>query len=656
MSKKVDFPELRAQLEALNNKELHHKCVEHGMNVPVADSTRDVIIRKLIKTITGGATVVSPKANKKQTSTPNDRRKTVNVTVHVSSDEEEAGRQKQPPATKNRTRTQSPKGHNVTFDTTVDNHRHTFAAPAPAPKQQKSPAVDVNTNVGVGLGSKARIVPIEVDLFNTTDHDDYNIEVSRPSLNRAPNNDINFNKGRNFTEGYNTTHPNQNYDSGYKGSSPNLSYSQPRTLNSTYQQDLREPLISNYNFASPNLGFSQTRTLNTTFQQDANSSSRQGFIASPQGHENTGSLGFYTAGSPSNSFNIENMASHSSTLGGTSPSAKEPLFKRPTALSKTNVTSSSYNQADAQRLYPRLPTDLVTPPTYTSSPPSTPDSQQSTRSGREPSLTKSGVMTTSYYQEIAPVKEVKHFEVESGDEPADVGARDYSRSNTAASPNYNRSSYLAGIQRGTEAHMPFESNLQSTLRDSIYTTPRYASSPITKETYIPSTASPKAPLSPTLNRYSTTTRANTSYTRSIDEPDSGSEGEQLSGDEIYVQDSDDEEEYLADTKKIYSSYGSNKIQERVPYRRSNTARLNASPTALYNQSVAGRSSFNPDDDDDDINASLKNFLTTLDRKYHIKQMMYMFAIFAAAVFIYVVFFEKTPIDDDDVVQATKMRA
>lgn len=651
MSKKVDFPELRAQLEALNNKELHYKCVEHGMNIPVADSTRDVIIRKLIKTITGGATAASPKVNKKQKSTPNERRKTVNVTLHVSSDEEELERERQQFITKNRPRTQSPKGHNVSFDTSVNNNERSIVAPVITKKQQGK-VFDANANVGVGLSNNARIIPIEME------HDDYNIEVRQSGPGNKLNKNANLNQGYNFSGKYSATQQSENHGSGYKGTTSNLDFNQSHVLSNTYMRDQTETPISAYKAASPNLGFSQTRTLNTTYQQDENASPKQCLFSSPQEHTINRPFGFYNAGSPTTSFNIENMASHSSTQGGrflgSSPNVKEPLFKRPTALSKSNVTTTTYNQADAQRLYPRLPTDLITAPSYTSSPSSMPNSQQATHSGRAPSLSKSGVMTTSYYQEITPVKEVKHFEVENGDEPADDGAGDCDRSNVAAGTKCDRSSYLAGIQHGAEANMPFEPHLQSTLRDPLYSSPRYNSSPLARETYVPSAAASKAPSSPKIKSYSTTTRFNTSYTRSIDEPDSGSEGEKLSGDEIYVQDSE-EEEYLADAKKIYSSYGSNKIQERVPYRRSNTARLSAAPMPRYSQSPAGLRSLNPDNDDDDVNESLKNFIATLDRKYHIKQMMYMFAIFAGAVFIYVFFIEKTPMEDDDVLVDAKVQ-
>lgn len=609
MSKKVDHPELRAQLETLNNKELHYKCVEHGMNVPVADSTRDVIIRKLIKSITGDSNLSSPKANKKQVASPSERRKTVNVTVHVSSDEEEAGRQKQRSAIKNKTRTQSPKGHNVTFDSVLNNNRSNITATKATTVHQIAKSADTNANIGIGFGNSARNVPLEVHNLNNINHDIDEIEII-PS----------------------------NLDDGYKSTSTNLNFSQTRT----YGQDRREIPISTYKSSLPNLGFSQTRTLNTTQQQNEAEIPRQGFFSTPPEHTINRPVGFYSSGSPINSFNIENMASHSSTLGGSlgGSYSKDPVFKRPTAISKSNVTNTTYNQADAQRLYPRLPTDLPTPSLYTVSPPSTPDSQKSTNSSRAPSLTKSGVMTTSYYQEITPVKEVKHFEVESEEEPSMGGGGDHNRRTMPMSTNYDRSSNVAGIKHGSEAHLPFESHLQSPLNFSS----RYTSAPLNKESYIPTNSSPKAQSSPNVKRYSTTARANTSYTRSVDEPDSCSDGEQLSSDEIYVQDSE-EEEYLAEGRKIYSSYGSNKIQERVPYRRSNSGRLSASPGPRYSSAAMGRHSLNPDDDDDDVNASLKNFLTTLDRKYHIKQMLYMFAVFALAVFIYVVFFEKTAVDE-----------
>lgn len=607
MSKKLDHPELRAQLETLNNKELHYKCVEYGMNVPVADSTRDVIIRKLIKSITGDTNLASPKATKKQVASPSERRKTVNVTVHVSSDEEEAGRQKQRSAIKNKTRTQSPKGHNVTFDTALNNNRDKTEATART-VQQKAKSADTNANIGIGFGNRARIVPLEVHSPNNINHDFDEIEIVPSDL-----------------------------DDGYKSTSTNLNFSQTRT----YGQDRREIPISSYKSSLPNLGFSQTRTLNSSHQQNDAEIPKQGFFSTPE-HITNRPVGFYSSGSPTNSFNIENMASHSSTLGsslgGSSSYSKDLVFKRPTALSKSNVTNTTYNQADAQRLYPRLPTDLPTPSLYTASPPPIPDSHMSTNFGRAPSLTKSGVMTTSYYQEITPVKEVKHFEVESDEEPSIDGAGDRNRKTMPATTNYDRTSYVAGIQRGSEAHLPFEPHLNISSR--------YASAPLNKESYIPSNTSPKAQSSPNVKRYSTTARANTSYTRSVDEPDSCSEGEQLSGDEIYVQDSD-EEEYLSDGRKIYSSYGSNKIQERVPYRRSNSGRLSASPPSpRYSSAAMGRHSLNADDDDDDVNASLRNFLTTLDRKYHIKQMLYMFAVFASAVFIYVVFFEKTAVGED----------
>lgn len=610
MSKKVGHPELRAQLETLNNKELHYKCVEYGMNVPVADSTRDVIIRKLIKSITGDSCVGSPKANKKHIASPNEQRKTVNVTVHVSSDEEEAGKQKRS-AIKSKTRTQSPKGHNVTFDTRLNNNRSNITAGTATTVEQKTKSQETNSNIGIGFGNRARIVPLEVNSPSNINHDIDEIEIL----------------------------PNDLHD-GYKSTSTNLNFSQTRT----YGQDRREIPISSYKSSLPNLGFSQTRTLNTTYQQDEAEIPRQGFFSTPPENTINRPVGFYSSGSPTNSFNIENMASHSSTigssLGGTSSYLKDPVFKRPTALSKANVTNTTYNQEDAQRLYPRLPTDLPTPSLYTASTPSTPDSQISTNSGRAPSLTKSGVMTTSYYQEITPVKEVKHFEVESGEEPSVDGAGDHNRRTKPATTNYDRTSYVASIQRGSEAHLPFEPHLQSSFNLSS----RYTNDSLNKETYIPRNTSPKAQSSPNVKRYSTTARANTSYTRSVDEPDSCSEGEQLSGDEIYVQDSEDEE-FLADGKKMYSSYGSNKIQERVPYRRSNSARLSASPGPRYSSAAMGRYSLNPDNDDDDVNTSLRNFLTTLDRKYHIKQMLYMFAVFASAVFIYVVFFEKTAVDD-----------
>ncbi|XP_011184997.1 LEM domain-containing protein Bocksbeutel [Zeugodacus cucurbitae] len=596
MSKKIDHPELRAQLKTLNNKELHYKCVEYGMNVPVADSTRDVIIRKLIKSITGDSNVASSKGSKKQVTSPSERRKTVNVTVHVSSDEEDAGRQIQRSAIKSKTRTQSPKGHNVTFDTSLSNNRSNVTVATAEPMYKNVKSADTNSNVGIGFGNRARIVPLEVNTPNEIEY--------LPS----------------------------DLDDGYKSTSTNLNFSQTRT----YGEDRREIPISSYKSSLPNLGFSQTRTLNTTYQQNDAQIPRQGLFSTPQE---------YNIGSPNNSFNIENMASHSSTLGsslgGISSYSKDPIFKRPTALSKSNVTNTSYNQADAQRLYPRLPTDLATSSFYTASNPSTPDSQMSTNSSRAPSLTKSGVMTTSYYQEITPVKEVKHFDVANEEETSIDGAGDHSRKTMPATTNYDRNTYVAGMQRGSEAHSPFEPHMQPSFNLSS----RYSSDTFNKETYIPSNTSPNAQSSPKVKRYSTTGRANTSYTRSIDEPDSFSEGEQLSGDEIYVQDSE-EEEYLAGGKKIYSSYGSNKVQERVPYRRSNSARLSASPSPRYSSSAMGRHSLNHDNEDDDVDATLKNFLTTLDRKYHIKQMLYMFAVFASAVFIYVVFFEKTPIDED----------
>ncbi|XP_067615213.1 LEM domain-containing protein Bocksbeutel [Eurosta solidaginis] len=661
MSKNVDYPELRAQLQVLNNKELHQKCVEHGMKVPVADSTRDVIIRKLIKSITGDPNIASPKANKKQPSTPIERRKTANVSVHVSSDEKEVERQSRTEITKTRTRTQSPKGHNVSFDTTPNNNRRSMASATTAaePKtstikqKQTTQRMDTNANSGVGLSNSARILPIEVDW---TEQDDYNIEVRRNDASSL-NKDVNLNHGINFdASGMRTPLQVEQTRSSYQAVSNNLGFG-------NYSQDVCDNTpLSGYKAPSHNLGYSQTR--NTTYQEDENITPRHGYIATPpESTYNRTSYGFYSPGSPPTVFNNENKASHSSTLGnqfgsGTSPpTAQENVFKRPIALSKSNTTNTSYNQADAQRLYPRLPNDLPSPPPYSTSPPTSPESQQSSnRSNRAPSLTKSGVMTTSYYQEISPVKDVKHIEVESGDEHAliDNGAGDYERphiNTPSGGTNYERSSYLAGLQRGAETqHLPFEPHLQSTLRDTLDATPRYANSPLSRETYVPHAAAtkPSSP-PPAIKRYTTNSSSNTSYTRSIDEPDSGSEEEKLSGDEIYVQDSEEEEEYIPGNKKIYSSFGSNKIQERLPYRRSTTTGSSSSPRARYNHSPVGRPLINTvgadDYDGDDLNTSLANFIAAMDRKYHIKQMLYMFAIFAAAVFVYVVFIEKAPADE-----------
>ncbi|CAD6995729.1 unnamed protein product [Ceratitis capitata] len=594
MSKKVDYPELRAQLEALNNKELHHKCVEYGLIVPVADSTRDVIIRKLIKSITGTSNVSSPKINKKIASSPTDRRKTVNVVVHVSSDEDETGGQKQKTTTRNKARTQSPKGHNVSFDPKINNKQNNLS--------DKATRFDNNETVGVGLGNRSRIVPLEMTSGNITS---------------------NANTKANFAA--------------YNVSASNFDSNQIRNINSTFAQEVP---AGSYQQSTPKLGLSQTRILNTTYEQVDDNSMLQRIIPSPQEHAPNRTVDFYSARSPTNSFNIENMASHSSTIGSNFATASSPskdtFFKRPAALSKSSVTNTSYNQSDAQRLYPRLPTDIITPQIYTPSPPPTPDSQKSSSSGRTPSLTKSGVMTTAYYQEIAPVKEVKHFEVESGEDLLEDASVNYSRKNTTSSGNYERPSYFSGINTGTA----------------------YTSSPLNRETYIAGNVGAETPPSPSLKRFSPISGTNKSYTRSIDEPDScSSEGEELSAGEIYVQDSDEEEEYLAGTKKIYSSYGSNKIQERLPYRRSNTARLSSSPSPRYSQYSPERRSASPDNDDDDVNASLRNFLTTLDRKYHIKQMLYMFAIFVGAVFIYVVFIEKNPVtEDEDVLITSKIHS
>lgn len=50
---------MEVDLETLNNKELHRKCMEYGIsNVPVTDSTRKLLLRRLKAAITGKPTTI----------------------------------------------------------------------------------------------------------------------------------------------------------------------------------------------------------------------------------------------------------------------------------------------------------------------------------------------------------------------------------------------------------------------------------------------------------------------------------------------------------------------------------------------------------------------------------------------------------------------
>ncbi|XP_065355270.1 otefin [Calliphora vicina] len=58
-----------AALEALNNKELRQKCIEYGMpNVPVTDSSRKILIRRLEAAMSGKPVATTPaKSNRRET-------------------------------------------------------------------------------------------------------------------------------------------------------------------------------------------------------------------------------------------------------------------------------------------------------------------------------------------------------------------------------------------------------------------------------------------------------------------------------------------------------------------------------------------------------------------------------------------------------------
>lgn len=58
-----------AALEALNNKELRQKCIEYGMpNVPVTDSSRKILIRRLEAAMSGKPIATTPaKSNRRET-------------------------------------------------------------------------------------------------------------------------------------------------------------------------------------------------------------------------------------------------------------------------------------------------------------------------------------------------------------------------------------------------------------------------------------------------------------------------------------------------------------------------------------------------------------------------------------------------------------